>query len=137
MKNRISNSIGPLLAFVTSDMVLCSISNIPCFATNGNTAVVEKLYEFGEKSEYEISSAQSSTLTSNTNTYGEFLLNGNIKTSTTKNGVPAYKVEDGELSLIYKYYDTLLNAGIDSWHLFSDNVKSITIIFPLRHYATN
>lgn len=125
MKKRICNSITRLLAFATSALVLYSFVNIPCFAENRNTAVVGKLYEFGENSEYEISSAQSSSPTSKTNTYGEFLLNGNIKTSTSKNGVPAYKVEDGKLSLIYKYDDTLLNAEIDSWHLFSDNVRKI------------
>ena len=125
MKKRICNSIKRLLAIFTSALVLCSFVCIPSFAENGNTAVVGKLYEFGENSEYEISSAQSSSPTSNTNTYGEFLLNGNIKTSTSKNGVPAYKVEDGKLSLIYKYDDALLNAGIDSWHLFSDNVRKI------------
>lgn len=125
MKKRICNSIKRLLAIFTSALVLCSFVRIPSFAENGNTTVVGELYEFGENSEYEISSAQSSSPTSNTNTYGEFLLNGNIKTSTSKNGVPAYKVEDGKLSLIYKYDDALLNAGIDSWHLFSDNVRKI------------
>lgn len=105
-----------IVAIATSALLLCSFLCAPCFAENGNTAVVGKLYEFGEKSEYEISSAQSSSPTASTNTYGEFLLNGNIKTSTSKNGVPAYKVEDGKLSLIYKYDDTMLNAGIDSWH---------------------
>ncbi len=125
MKKRICNSIKRLLAIFTSALVLCSFVCIPSFAENGNTTVVGELYEFGENSEYEISSAQSSSPTSNTNTYGEFLLNGNIKTSTSKNGVPAYKVEDGKLSLIYKYDDALLNAGIDSWHLFSDNVNKI------------
>lgn len=114
-----------IVAIATSTLLLCLFLCAPCFAENGNTAVVGKLYEFGENSEYEISSAQSSSPTSNTNTYGEFLLNGNIKTSTSKNGVPAYKVEDGKLSLIYKYDDALLNAGIDSWHLFSDNVRKI------------
>lgn len=125
MKKRICNSIVRLLAFATSALALCSFVYIPCFAENGNTAVVGKLYEFEEKSEYEITSAQSSSTTANSNTYGEFLLNGNIKTSTSKNGVPSYEVEDGKLSLVYKYDDTLLNAEIDSWHLFSDTVKKI------------
>ena len=106
-------------------MALCSFAYAPCFAENGNIAVVGKLYEFEEKSEYEISSAQSSSTTTSSNTYGEFLLNGNIKTSTSKNGVPSYEVEDGKLSLVYKYDDTLLNADIDSWHLFIDGVNKI------------
>lgn len=125
MKKRICNSIARLLAFATSAMALCSFVYIPCFAENGNTAVVGKLYEFEEKSEYEISSAQSSSTTTSSNTYGEFLLNGNIKTSTSKNGVPSYEVEDGKLSFVYKYDDNLLNADIDSWHLFSDGVNKI------------
>ena len=125
MKKRICNSIARLLAFATSALALCSFVYTPCFAENGNTAVVGKLYEFKEKSEYEISSAQSSSTTTSSNTYGEFLLNGNIKTSISKNGVPSYEVEDGKLSLVYKYDDTLLNAEIDSWHLFSDTVKEI------------
>lgn len=125
MKKRICNSIARLLAFATSAMALCSFAYAPCFAENGNIAVVGKLYEFEEKSEYEISSAQSSSTTTSSNTYGEFLLNGNIKTSTSKNGVPSYEVEDGKLSLVYKYDDTLLNADIDSWHLFSDGVNKI------------
>lgn len=125
MKKRICNSIARLLAFATSAMALCSFVYIPCFAENGNTAVVGKLYEFEEKSEYEISSTQSSSTTTSSNTYGEFLLNGNIKTSTSKNGVPSYEVEDGKLSFVYKYDDTLLNADMDSWHLFSDDVNKI------------
>ena len=125
MKKRICNSITRLLAFATSAMALCSFVYTPCFAENGNTAVVGKLYEFEEKSEYEISSAQSSSTTTSSNTYGEFLLNGNIKNSISKNGVPSYEVEDGKLSLVYKYDDTLLNADMDSWHLFSDDVNKI------------
>lgn len=125
MKKRICNSITRLLAFATSAMALCSFVYTPCFAENGNTAVVGKLYEFEEKSEYEISSAQSSSTTTSSNTYGEFLLNGNIKNSISKNGVPSYEVEDGKLSLVYKYDDTLLNADMDSWHLFNDDVNKI------------
>lgn len=125
MKKRICNSITRLLAFATSAMALCSFVYTPCFAENGNTAVVGKLYEFEEKSEYEISSAQSSSTTTSSNTYGEFLLNCNIKNSISKNGVPSYEVEDGKLSLVYKYDDTLLNADMDSWHLFSDDVNKI------------
>ncbi len=125
MKKRICNSITRLLAFATSAMALCSFVYTPCFAENGNTAVVGKLYEFEDKSEYEISSAQSSSTTTSSNTYGEFLLNGNIKNSISKNGVPSYEVEDGKLSLVYKYDDTLLNADTDSWHLFSDDVNKI------------
>lgn len=125
VKPMIKRTITRLSAFAVSAVMLLSSVHIPTFAENGNTTVTGKLYEFGEKSEYEISSAESYTVTTKDNTYGEFLLGGNIKTVTDKNGVPAYEVVDGELSLIYEYDDSLLNAGIDSWHLYSDDTEEI------------
>ncbi len=125
MKKKIFNLIARLSTFAVSAIAVWSFVYTPCVAENRNTAIVGKLYEFGEQSEYEISSVQSSSTTASTNTYGEFLLNGDIKTSTSKNGVPSYQVEDGKLSFIYKYEDTLLNADIDSWHLFCDNSREI------------
>ncbi|MBE6838891.1 MAG: hypothetical protein E7507_05040 [Ruminococcus sp.] len=121
----IKRMITRLSSFVVSAVMLLFLVHIPTFAENGDTAVVGKLYEFGEKSEYEISSAESYTATTKDNTYGEFLLGGNVKSVADKNGVPAYEIADGELSLIYEYDDTLLNAGIDSWHLYSDSTEKI------------
>lgn len=120
-----SKKVKRLLAFTMSTVILISMLHIPINAENGNISIRGKLYEFGEKSEYEISSTESYTATTKDNTYGEFLLGGNVKAVADKNGVPAYEVEDGELSLIYKYDDALLNAGIDSWHLYSDNIEKI------------
>ena len=119
------NLIARLLTFAVSAMAVWTFAYTPCFAEKENTAIVGKLYEFAEQSEYEISSVESSSTTASTNTYGEFLINGVIKTSTSKNGVPSYQVEDGNLSFIYKYGDSLLNADIDSWHLFSDSSRKI------------
>lgn len=116
--------ITKLSALAISTGMLFSI-HIPISAESSNAAVIGKIYEFDKKSNYEISSADSYLSTSDTDTYGEFLLNGNVKSSAEKDGIPAYEVEDGVLSLIYKYDDTLLNADIDSQHLFSDDTEKI------------
>lgn len=116
--------ITRLSALAISTGVLFSI-HIPISAESSNVAVIGKLYELDKKSNYEISSADSYLSTADTDTYGEFLLNGNVISSAEKNGVPAYEVEDGTLSLFYKYDDSLLNADIDSWHLVSDDTEKI------------
>lgn len=121
----IKNTAARLLSLAALAALMISSVNIPTYAENGNTAVAGKLYEFGEKSEYEISSAESYISTTKENTYGEFFISGNIKSDSDKNGISAYEVKDGNLSLIYKYNDALLNADIDSWHLYSDNTGKI------------
>lgn len=118
-------TIARLSAFaVLAVMLMCSV-NITIYAESGNNAVQGKLYEFDEKSKYEISLAESYVDTTRDNTYGEFFIRGNVKAVADKDGVPAYEVEDGELSLFYEYDDALLNADIDSWHLYSDNTETV------------
>lgn len=118
-------TIARLSAFaVLAVMLMCSV-NITIYAESANNAVQGKLYEFDEKSKYEISLAESYVDTTRDNTYGEFFIRGNVKAVADKDGVPAYEVEDGELSLFYEYDDALLNADIDSWHLYSDNTETV------------
>ncbi len=116
-----------MIAIATSLSVslVTLLSAVPVYAESGNTAVTGKLYEFGEKSKYEISSAETFSATTSANTYGEFLIDGNVVSSSTKDGVPSYEIEDNALSFIYQYDDTLLNAGVDEWHLYSDDTKEI------------
>ncbi|MBE6844338.1 MAG: hypothetical protein E7508_01305 [Ruminococcus sp.] len=118
-------TITRLSALIFSAIMILSLVNIPIRAEDKATTVTGKVYEFNAKSKYEISTAENYVDTTQSNTYGEFLLDGNIKVVPDKDGIPAYEIIDGELSLIYKYDDALLNAEIDSWHLYSDATKEI------------
>ncbi len=122
MTQRIIKRITAATIFV---FMLFSTIPINTFAVTDSTKVTGKLYEFGEKSEYKYSEAESYTSTSTADTYREFTINGNVISSSEENGVPVYEVEEGALDLVYSYDDTLLNADIDSWHLFEDKTDKI------------
>ena len=111
-------------SFLALIATILSLILIPANAQNSSTTVSGKLYEFDEKSEYEISSSTNYEVTSDENTYGKFLLLGNIR-ETKRGSIPSYELIDGELDLTYKYTDTLINADLDSWHLYSDNTNTI------------
>ncbi len=57
-----------------------------------------------------------------------FFVNGNISDVGNKDGVTAYEVMEGNLSLFYNYEDTLLNAEEDSWHLVEDKSKKVDML---------
>ena len=94
------------------------------YAENNITEGIGKLYEFND-SKYEISSAEEGLSTFDNDTYGKFLIDGNIVATTEKDGIPVYEISDGNLDFIYEYTDTMLNADIDSWHLVEDNTDTI------------
>ncbi len=122
MMQRIINCITATATFV---FMLFSTMSMTSYAVTGSTEVVGKVYEFGEKSEYRYSEAESFTSTLTTDTYGTLKLDGNIIDSTEKDGIPVYEVEEGILDIVYAYDDTLLNADIDSWHLYEDGTDKI------------
>ncbi len=105
-------------------IILIGILPISVFAT-GKTEVSGKVYEFGEDSHYEYSSAETSAVTESGNTYGTFSIGGNVVATDSRDGVPAYEVSEGSLGLYYNYTDTLLNAGLDDWHLIEDKSKKV------------
>ena len=99
-------------------------------AEETDTIIEGKFYEFNEDSEYEIAKTKENISTSEVETYGKFFLRGNVKNTGEKNGIPAYEVVDGVLSMGYKYDAAILNANIDCWHLCSDE----TDIFDGREF---
>lgn len=117
--------IKRITAVAISAFMLSSVMPANIYAVTGSTEVAGKVYEFGEKSEYKYSEAETFTSTSTADTYGTLKLDGDIIDSTEKDGIPAYEVEEGSLDIVYAYDDTLLNADIDSWHLYEDGTDKI------------
>lgn len=117
--------IKRITAIATSAFMLLSVMPAKTYAVTGNTKVTGKVYEFGEKSEYKYAEAETFTSTSTADTYGTLELDGNVIDSTEKDGIPVYEVEEGVLDIVYDYDDTLLNADIDSWHLYEDDTDKI------------
>ena len=96
------------------------------FAAENRAEVQGSIYEFEENSEYDISSAGTSAATGKGNTLGTFSILGGISSTSTKGGVSAYEVKDGEfLKFSYTYDDTLLTASEDEWHLIDDGKNKV------------
>ncbi len=98
------------IAYVLSAALTLSILILP--ATLTTTAkeqtidLAPKIYEFGEKSEYEIDSKEPTASPEVTTRLGKFSLSGDISQTYTKEGFTAYEIaDDTTFSLHYTYRD--------------------------------
>lgn len=105
--------------------MLISIVPLAVSANTGKTDVPGKVYEFDKDSHYEFTDSDRYADSSESNTYGSFSVSGNIASVDSKDGVPAYEVEDGNLRFFYNYSDSMLNADLDFWHLVEDKSKKV------------
>ncbi len=95
-------------------------------AAENDIEVIGKIYEFEEKSEYEISSAKEKTIAENNSTLGKLFVSGPISKVSTKDGISVYEIEDEKLiNFSYIYDNSLLTANITEWHLIEDNKKVV------------
>lgn len=92
---------------------------------SAKTEVAGKVYEFDEDNDYEFSESKDFTESNDKNTYGEFSIEGSLSDDRTKDGVPSYKVEEGNVGIFYNYGDTMGNEDEDSWHLIEDKSDEV------------
>ena len=130
------NFKGIVKPVIITIMAIAMISSLPMsncqtvFAMENKQGKTEyvtgKVYQFGEKGNYDLSSAEKpSSTVSGTESGGQFSINGKISSVTEKNGFPVYAVSGGRLKFSYIYDDSLLNASEDENHLVDDNDKSV------------
>ena len=83
------------------------------------------VYEFSEKSGYEISTAVPIN-TPEQALLGTFSVEGEAVPDTDSGDIPEYIVPDsGTLTLKYTYNPTIANAAEEDWHLIADSKKSV------------
>lgn len=98
---------------------------LPCAAYADSISPQSAVYEFSEKSGYEISSAVPIN-TPEQALLGEFSVEGEAVPDSDSGDIPEYIVPDGgALTLKYTYSPTLANASEEDWHLISDSKKSV------------
>ncbi|XME02166.1 hypothetical protein QYZ88_016045 [Lachnospiraceae bacterium C1.1] len=91
-------------------------------------SVIGVSYSFDEKSKYDFSAYESSGATSKENTYGLFEISGDISNTSTKDGLPSFGVNGGNIQLFYTYNDSMLNASGEQEHFTDDKSKTINDI---------
>lgn len=114
------------IVFALATIWLFSTFTLTAFAADAKTEVPGRIYEFGKDSHYEFSETKEFAETSSADTYGTFFISGEVSNVTTKDGIPAYEVSEGNLKFFYNYGDSLLlNEDVDSWHLIDDKSKKV------------
>ncbi len=110
--------------------VMMGFNSIQVHAAENMTkqSVAGVTYIFGEKSKYDFATPDSMEPTSEANTYGLFEISGKISNATTKDGIPSYGVDGGNLQFIYTYDDEMLNATGEQEHLIDDKSKTVNDI---------
>ena len=118
------NTINKMFSAIIAAVILMSFSFISPLTTNAKeqtVSIVGRVYEFEEKSEYEVDSSKSTSTSENSQTLGQFSITGDISKEYTNKGFTAYEITDGTIiSIQYKYDSTLKNASKSEWHLVED-----------------
>ncbi len=76
---------------------------VTVLAAEGKTEVPGKIYELDQNSHYEFSDGKEHADSKDADTYGTFSISGEVSDVTTKNGIPAYEVTEGNLKFFYNY----------------------------------
>lgn len=122
----VSRGVKKIFMLILRIGMTLSLFAITVNAESAKTDINGLFYEFDKDSDYEFSGNKDSIITEEIDTYGVFSISGNVSDVSTKNKVPAYKIEDGSIELYYNYGDDLLlNADKDQWHLIEDKSKKI------------
>ena len=106
-------------------LVLTMLGPITAFASESKVNIEGRVYSFEEDDHYEWSSSDDYEAASSCETYGQFSVAGDLISSGTKNGVPAYAVSGPDVYFTYSYTDSLLNADEENWHLVDDKSKKV------------
>lgn len=109
-------------------VLLIVLISLMCSTALGETeknVVSGKVYNFEKNDNYEFSKSKSFSPSDKENTYGNFYVTGDIVDVVTKNSVPAYEINSGNLSLFYTYSDSKLKENKKSWYVVEDKSKKI------------
>ena len=90
-------------------------------AKDATLNVSATIYEFEEKSHYEISSGTRSS----ENSFGSLSLSGNLRESGTTDGFAKYVVNTGRFSISYALDQNKLTVPSTTWHIVEDKSKEV------------
>ena len=119
-----------LFCIIGSVIILTSTAvnrNIKARADEQTINLVGQLYEFENKSEYEVDSASAISTTDKSSTLGAMSIVGDIKdVSTVGEGVPSFEISnDTYFSISYSYSNKLKSVDSKDWHLAEDSKRNV------------
>ncbi len=94
-------------------------------AADDTVHISGRVYEFGKNDHYSFHEASSFNQSSKNNTYGSMYISGSLSSDGSKDGIPSYKVNTGNVTVDYTYTDELRDAPEERWHLVEDKSKEV------------
>lgn len=126
--NKSEGLSGRIFGITVCAAVLLS-AHIGCFtadAAEKTETIAGSVYEFDEKNEYTVDSAEPSGASGEYTTLGNLSVKGNFRKVSDKDGVSAYEIADEEtFTLSFEYSGDLRNAPKTEWHLTEDGKKTV------------
>ena len=88
--------------------------------------VIGKVYEFDDKSEYEISSTEVFSDTNKVNTLGKLLIDGNVLKVLENDEIPIYEISNDDcITISYANDHSWLDKNDEGWYLVEDSKKKV------------
>lgn len=95
----------------------------PSFADEQKECLTGQLYQLDEGSNYEFS-ATSTSLSTNSD-FGEFSISGDIQSIDKVDGITAYNISNGNVSIHYSLGNKYLGEDTSTWYLIEDSTDEI------------
>lgn len=110
-----------IIFFITEHISLSVIK-----AEEKSIEVIGKVYEFDEKSEYEISSSEAFGDTNKINTLGKLLITGNVLKVLENDEVPTYEINNDDfITISYANDHSWSDMNDEGWYLVEDSKKNV------------
>lgn len=117
--------MNKMFSAIIAAVILMSFSFISPLNTSAKEQSISlngMVYEFEEKSKYEVDESSPTFKSEKTKTLGNLSITGDISNEFVKDNLTAFEISDGTVfSVQYKYDNTLKNAAKTDWHLVEDN----------------
>ena len=119
------NTMNKMFSAIIAAVILMSFSFISPLNTSAKEQSISlngMVYEFEEKSKYEVDESSPTFKSEKTKTLGNISITGDISNEFVKENFSAFEITDGTVfSVQYKYDSALKNAAKIDWHLVEDN----------------
>ena len=118
---KIKNTVRVIFALMSIVCVGTIILPAKVSAKDKTESLTGMLYEFGEKSKYEISD---STPSASGSSLGTLNVSGDFKTKGS-GGSTEYDVSKGNLTITYDFDSSILSNSTEEWHICEDDIKVV------------
>lgn len=112
-------AIAALLS--TCIIFLVCVEGARAYAAGSTLTVSGNIYDLDKDSHYVFGEASPA----NSAAIGELLINGDLRTSVSKNSFPAYKANSGNITFTYKVASNVFNHTENDWHIVDDKSKKV------------